>query len=105
MADFDATFRPVKNPPAMQIKFKTPWRNFKYRYEVPKRVLKDQFDHLSDDDMDGYFKFRRYWYHLSDFERTSIPGWDGVHGDSYFSGVLLKVSKDGEQYQAALALS
>lgn len=26
-------------------------------------------------------------------------GWDGYHGDSYFSGIVIKLSPDGEQYQ------
>jgi hypothetical protein len=78
------------------------WKNFKYGYEVPKKVLKSQFDYLKDgEELDGFFKYRNYWYHLSDFMTTTIPKWDGAAGDSYFSGVLIKVSKDGEKYKAA----
>jgi hypothetical protein len=75
------------------------WKSFKYRNEVPDTVLKDRFSHLSDEDTDGYFKYRNHWYHTSDFLRTEIPGWNGIHSDSAFSGVLLKISKDGERYQ------
>lgn len=31
--------------------------------------------------------------HGSDFK-----GWDGYASDSYFSGVLIKLSRDGEEY-------
>ena len=76
------------------------WKNFKYGYEVPAKVLNNQFAHLQDRrHTDGFFKYRNYWYHLSDFMQTDIPKWDGYAGDSYFSGVLLKTSKDFERYK------
>jgi|SRR5690606_25061533 len=92
--------------PDLQIKYKTPWRPFKYGNEVPKKVLRRYFDWMEDPETeDGFFRFRNIWYHLSEFERTSVPGWDGAHADTFFSAVLLKVSSDGERYKAALALS
>lgn len=30
---------------------------------------------------------------------SSFSGWDGYHSDSYFSGIVIKLSPDGEQYQ------
>jgi hypothetical protein len=85
------------------------WRDFVYRSDVPAKVLADRFDWTNEDDhYDGFFNYRGWWYHLSEFERcppvtqqASDPfnGWDGYHADSYFSGVLIKLSKDGEQYQ------
>ena len=43
-----------------------------------------------------------YWYHTSDFMRiphgSDFKGWDGYASDSYFSGVLIKLSRDGEEY-------
>ena len=115
------------------------WRQFVYRYDVPKNVLADQFDYqldgmicwsCSDDygdverdrhktgkhcpkcgseiepyseQIDGFFKYRGYWYHLDQFMR--IPGqmfngedWNGYHADSFFSGILIRMSDDGEEY-------
>jgi len=87
------------------------WRPFVYRGDVPAKVLQSQFDHLSEDDsLDGFFCYRGYWYHLSDFmrntaENSPLKDWHGVAGDSYFSGVLIRVSGDGERYQVATYLS
>ena len=86
----------------MKIRTDGKWHNFKYRYEVPARVLKSEFDWLDEEDgSDGFIYYKGSWYHLSMFERGGPAGWDGHHGDSYFSGVLIKVSRDGEQYKIA----
>jgi len=85
------------------------WRPFRYRYEVPEVVLADQFDHLDEDEgYDGFLCYRGWWYHLSDFMVWTSVGvpeemtrWDGYASDSFFSGVLIKVSEDGEEYQVA----
>lgn len=76
------------------------WHDFRYRNEVPDKVLASQFDHLSDA-VDGFLKYRGHWYHLSDFMASSIgfPNWDAYHPDSFYSGVFIKVSTDGEQYR------
>ena len=81
------------------------WRQFTYRSDVPDSIFKDQFSHLSNDDIDGFFKYRNYWYHLSDFIVTTIKGWDGVVSDSFFSGVLIKISNDGERYKVGTYFS
>ncbi len=88
----------------MQIRTDNKWHQFKYRYEVPESVLRDQFDYQDPEDVqDGYFQYRGYWYHMDMFERAPRSlvdeGWDGYHGDSYFSGVVIKVSRDGEEYK------
>ena len=85
------------------------WKPFKYRYEVPRKVL-EHFDYLDEDEAsDGFFHYRRAWYHLSDFMNIGrvsdfkVKGvllkWDGYHPETYFSGVLIKVSDDGEEYK------
>lgn len=92
----------------MNIQTDKKWKKFKYRNEVPRRVLKSQFEHLDEDDAsDGFFKYRNYWYHLSDFQVLpkgddfGKPGeWDGYLSDTFFSGVLLKMARDGEEYKA-----
>lgn len=81
------------------------WKQFKFRDEVPAKVLADQFSHLDEDTIDGFFKYRDWWYHTSDFVKSGVNGWDGAHGDSFFSGVLLKISSDGEKYKVGLAIS
>jgi len=75
------------------------WRDFKYRYEVPEKVLRKDFEWTTEDDIDGYFRHHGTWYHLSMFERTNVKGWDGQHPDSFTTGELVKVSSDGEQYK------
>ena len=75
------------------------WRQFKYRYEVPDSVLKGDLDWTTEDDFAGYFQYKGYWYHTGMFMRIPTPGWDGGHGDSFFSGVLIKLSECGEEYK------
>lgn len=79
------------------------WKQFKYRNEVPEKVLKSEFDWTSEDDVDGFILYKGNWYYLSEFER--IPnglfpkGWQGYHSDSFFSGILIQVSEDSETYR------
>lgn len=94
----------------VKIKTDNKWKAFSYRHEVPQKVLADQFAHLSEEKYyNKFFKYKGYWYHTSDFMRSSGGAcddkWDGYHGDSYFSGQLIKLSKDGEQYQVATYMS
>jgi hypothetical protein len=85
------------------------WRNLAYRSEVPAKVLADQFAHLTEEDggLDGFFCYRGHWYHTSDFIVTSGPlaGWHGYHGDSFYSGVVIRLHKDGEQYMVGTYLA
>ncbi len=81
------------------------WRDFKFRYEVPANVLNNELDWTDEDDTDGYFFYKWGWYHLSMFMRTGIDGWDGFHGDSFFSGVAIRLSEDGERYQVATVIA
>ena len=87
-------------------------RHFLYGFEVPKSVLTDQFDYLDDDmQSDGFIHYRGIWYHTSDFMRienhpdTDFSSWHGYSSDSYFSGVLIRLSDDGETYQIATYIS
>lgn len=88
---------------ALNIRTDNKWHQFKYRYEVPAKVLKSEFDYQSEDDVsDGYFKYKGAWHHLDQFMRTDEPkGWDGILNYSFSSGLLIKVSRDGEQYKIA----
>ena len=78
------------------------WRDLTYRSDVPAKVLADQFDYQNPDDVvDGFFCYRGHWYHLDEFMKVSgnadLKDWDGYSSDSYFSGVVIKLSNDGEQ--------
>ena len=86
------------------------WKNLRYRYEVPSRALTAKFDYQDASEesgvTDGFFCYLGIWYHLDEFTRldcmtedSPFSGWDGYAGDSFFSGVLIKLSEDGEQYQ------
>lgn len=86
-------------------------RQFTYRSDVPHKVLTDQFEHLSEEDcIDGFFCYKDWWYHTSDFLRLeyafpeSFEGWHGYLNDTAFSGVLIKCSSDNETYQVATFL-
>jgi hypothetical protein len=89
----------------LTIKTDRKWRQFQYRHDVPDKVLQSEFDHLPEE-FDGFFKYRRWWFHVSDFiriplEASELKGWHGYAPDSFFSGVLIKVSEDGELFQVA----
>ena len=85
------------------------WKPFLYRNEVPQDVLDNELDWC--DDEDGFFKYRDWYYSLSEFMRIDENnpfrtfGYDGYKGDSCFSGVLIKVSECGEAYKVATYLS
>lgn len=94
----------------LTIKTDRKWRNFKYGYEVPDKVIVQYFPHLNNDDgdaSDGFIHYRRRWYHVSDFMAVTEGnpleemGFDGYLNDTYFSGVAIEISRDGEQYRIA----
>lgn len=87
----------------MKIKTNRHWREILYRYQVPNKILSEQFDWLDEDVIDGFIKYRGVYYHLQEFLRTDIPDFCGCLCESYFSAVLIKVSEDGERYQIARA--
>lgn len=96
---------------SLKIKTNNAWREFVSRDEVPAKVLASQFDWTNEaheehgDYSHGFFKYRNYWYHLADFLRIEKGGqfseWTGYHSDSAFSGVLIRLSDDGETFQVA----
>ena len=79
-------------------------RQFRYRYEVPTEVLESQFDYQNEDETTGgFFEYKGCWYHLDQFMRIpggpGFEGWDSASADSFFSGVLISLSDDGETYR------
>lgn len=92
----------------LEIRSDYKWRKLKYAYEVPKRVLRSEFDYLNpEEDVDGFFRHHGVWYHLSQFERSpkSMAPWQGHHSDSFYSGVVIRLSADGEQYMVGTFIS
>ncbi len=103
----------------MKIKTNNHDRQFVYRYDVPKEVLAGDLDWTTEDDFDGYFKYRGIWYHTSQFVRVTptcrlletmgyvspFYSWGGAHSDSAFSGILIKIADDCETYRVATYFS
>jgi hypothetical protein len=100
----------------LTIKTNNHWRDFVCRYDVPEKVLACQFDWTNKgyeehgDYSDGFIHYKGCWYHIDDFMRVedttgAIGQWHGYASDSFFSGVLIKLSPDGEQYQIATYIS
>lgn len=88
---------------AITIKTDHKWKPFVYRHDVPSKVLTSQFDYQDAEDvLDGFFRYRGYWYHLDGFMRLEaspeLAGWHAYAGNSFYSGVVIKVSSDGESY-------
>ena len=60
--------------------------------------LRREFDYLSEDAFDEteFFKYRGRWYSLDQFlripENTNFKGWHGIHSDSFFSGIVIKLN-------------
>jgi hypothetical protein len=95
---------------SLTIKTDHKWRDLVYRADVPAKVLADQFDYQDAEKvLDGFFCYRRNWYHLDQFMAVEgngdLKGWDGYAGDSYFSGVLIQLSRDGEQVKTGTYFS
>jgi len=96
---------------ALTITTDNKWRHLTYRSDVPASVLADQFDYQNPEDTsDGFFKYRGYWYHIDGFMRAADPSnpltaWDGYAADSYFSGVVIKLSRDGESIMVGRYMS
>ncbi|MFI5296476.1 MAG: hypothetical protein ACHREM_00140 [Polyangiales bacterium] len=90
---------------ADKIKTDRKWRFFKSGSDVPKKTLRSEFDWVKDAEYDPHFiQHRGHWMHLSQFERTQVggelhsAGWVGAHASGYFSGWVIKLSRDGEEY-------
>jgi hypothetical protein len=82
-------------------------RLFVSRNEVPKSIL-DWYDHLSaEDSFDFWFCYKNHWYHISEFlslhNKVHCPnppeeflGYDGYKAHGISSGVLIKLTVDGD---------
>jgi hypothetical protein len=90
------------------IKTNKQWRPILQSYELPDSA-RERFDYLNDEEFYGasFVKYKGYFYELGEFMRVAeggelaAAGWDGIHNDSAWTGVLIKLSNDGERYQIA----
>lgn len=62
---------------------------------IPANAQKD-FDYLSEDERmeSRIVQYKGIYYDVYDFasvNQTDLKGWDGVHADSYYSGVLVRM--------------
>jgi len=90
-------------------------RQFLYSNKVPQDILDNQFDYLDQEDcLDGFFKYRGYYYHLSDFMRIDksnkktsgeFQEYSGYVSETVWSGVLIKILDNCETFQVATYLS
>ena len=83
------------------------FRDFLYGSELTDKERED-FEYIDPEEIGSrdFFRYRGHIYDPGDFLRTGQSEWcpfkdkwDGYISDSYFSGVLIKYSEDGEQYQ------
>lgn len=62
--------------------------------------LRKQFDYLTETEFEDaqFVNYKGYYYCLGDFMCTgdSFPDWEGCHGDSFFSGILIKFTEDND---------
>jgi len=67
----------------------------RYGYEVPEK-FRSYFDYIDDINDGSFFEYRGQWYNLGEFTRAPEDvvklGWQGIAGDSHFSGILIKLS-------------
>jgi hypothetical protein len=82
------------------------WRELKLDIDVPSRVLMREFSYQERRFvMYGFFRYRGRWYHVDEFSRidsrSPLSGhkWEAYLSDTVFSGVLIRLSSDGERYQ------
>ncbi len=86
------------------------WKNFKYKDEVPQKLVKE-YDWLSEDErFDGWIWYRKRLYHIDDFMKFTDQSpfskpWHGYLSDSFFSGILIEISEDGEMYRIGTYIS
>jgi hypothetical protein len=69
---------------------------------------REEFDYLDWDkiergeDSASFFRYKGTLYDLGEFQRVPTvsdglyQGWDGYQSDTYFSGLLIKLTDDGE---------
>ena len=88
------------------IKTNRHWHKCLYGYELTEKEAKE-FDYIDEKDfpLHDFARYRGVVYDIQEIMSSAgIPvpefkDWHGYASDSSFSGVLIKLSEDGEQYQ------
>lgn len=99
----DKTSTNFKGGGMLTIKTDHKWKDFKYSHELPKKWRKE-FDWMNDEEFESsnFIMYRNWVYVLSEFmvieNNSDLKDWDGYQSDSFFSGIVIRLSKDGSQY-------
>jgi len=83
------------------------WNNFLYGYELTPKE-KEDYDWIEPEEIDGssFLRYKNNIYSLAEFLTAyHVEDWDGIFTDTFFSGVVIKLSEDGEQYQIGTLLA
>lgn len=92
------------------------WRTFLSWSELTPKEQED-FDYIKDPENEdtNFMRYRGIVYDLGEImkvpetkegEQTGmLRGWHGYASDSFFSGIVIRVSDDGDQYQIGLYLA
>lgn len=72
-----------------------------YWYDLTKKEQKEHAGSYDTIEESSFFRYRGYCYDMSDFmvtgKNSPFPSfWQGYTNDSFFSGVLVHISDDGE---------
>ena len=73
-------------------------RDILYGSQLPEKYRKE-FDYLTDEEYgdQAFFIYKNQAYGLSEFMRTdSFKDWDGVVGNSFWAGIVIKIINDGD---------
>lgn len=92
---------------SFQVKSNRHWNNFLYGYELTSKE-KEEYDYLDLEDIEthSFLRYKNNTYALADFLTAEhVDDWDGIFTDTFFSGVVIKLSDDGEQYQVGTLLA
>jgi hypothetical protein len=90
----------------MQIISNNQTREIVYGYALPQQ-WRNEFDYYNSEDLDSaaFFKYKNQYYDLNEFMRTpdtlKLLGWHGISNDSYFSGILIRLSDCGDAVTVA----
>tara|TARA_R110002074_G_scaffold254109_1_gene426197 strand:- start:71 stop:334 length:264 start_codon:yes stop_codon:yes gene_type:complete len=70
------------------------YRNILNAYDLTSKELKG-FEYLGEGE-GSFIRYKGRVWDLGEFTQTDLEGWDGISCDTYFSGAVVKFSKDYE---------
>lgn len=86
------------------IKTNNHYRPLVYGHELTEKERVD-FDYFDKDELDNalFFRYKGSVYTLGDFMacHNNLKQWDGIHAESFFSGILVKLSRCNEFVKVA----